>query len=118
MTYSVLIPRWHPTRLNKLVNSHWATAHRMKQADAQMLGVYLYQAEVPKAAGKRRVEIEIVLGKGQRAGDPDAYFKSPIDALVRLGYLKDDNRQWLDLEPVKYGRAAEMATVLRITDLG
>jgi len=83
-----------------------------------MIGVYLYNAKVPKAAGKRRVEIVIVLGKGQRAGDPDAYNKSLLDALVRLGYLKDDNRQWLQLESVKFSRAEEKAMIIRITDVG
>lgn len=117
MTYEVTIPHWHPTLLNKLLTSHWAAAARMKQGDMQMIGVYLYQAKVPKATGKRRVQIEIVLGKGQRAGDPDAYYKTTLDALKRLGHLKDDNRQWLELVPVKFSRAAESATIIRITEL-
>ena len=116
MTYTVAIPNWHPTRLNTLLNLHWAAANRMKHSDAQVIGVYCYQCKVPKAAGKRRVGLEIILGKGQRGGDPDAYFKVVCDALVRLGYLKDDNRQWLDLEPVKYSRGMK-ATVITITDL-
>jgi hypothetical protein len=115
--YTITIPHWHPVRLNKLLNSHWASANRMKQSDAQMIGVYCYQSKVPKATDKRKVGIEIVLGKGQRGGDPDAYFKVVCDALVRLGYLKDDNRQWLDLEPVKYSRGNK-ATIITIADIG
>src|SRR5271163_3036171 len=116
VTYTVTIHNWHPTRLNQLLTSHWATANRLKRSDIQMLGVYCYQAKIPKAKGRRRIGIEIVLGKGQRGADPDAYYKVVCDALVRLGYLKDDSRHWLDLEPVRYSRG-DKATVIKIEDL-
>jgi hypothetical protein len=43
--------------------------------------------------------------KGQRAPDPDAFFKSLWDALVHAGMLVDDNRQHVELAPVTFSRA-------------
>ncbi len=114
--YVIHIPNWHPHRLNQLLKVHWSDAGRMKAGDMQMIASYGHKAGVTKATGKRRVEMTITLGKGQRGGDNDAYFKSTLDALVRLGYLKDDNRQWLDLEPVKYERAPLSATTIKIME--
>lgn len=82
-----------------------------------MIGTYVYRAGVPKAQGKRIVGMLITLGKGQRACDPDAYWKSPLDALVKTGYLKDDNRQWLELKPVQFNRKELQATTITIEDV-
>lgn len=111
------IPRWHPVTLNRLMNSHPMSRSRLKLADLQMIGAYAVKAKVPKATGRRRLEIVITLGKGQRAPDPDAYFKVTNDALVRLGFLRDDSRTWLDLMPVRYERAIEKATTLILTEI-
>lgn len=115
--YIISIPNFHPTTLNKLLTSHHMAAHRMKAADTQMIGVYAYIAKVPKAAGKRRLEIVITLAPGQRGADNDAYFKVCLDSLVSLSLLKDDNRQQLELEPVRYERGAAKATTLILTEL-
>lgn len=115
--YVISIPNFHPTTLNKLLGSHYHAASRLKAGDTQMIGIYAYIAKVPKATGKRRLEIIITLAPGQRGADVDAYGKSTLDALVNLGMLKDDNRQWLELEPVKYERGAAKATTLILTDI-
>jgi len=114
MNYIIHIPNWHPTKLNKLMGNGFA-ASRKKAGDMCMISAYCQK--VPKATGKRRVDMTITLGKGQRGGDPDAYFKSTNDALVRLGLLKDDNRQWLQLEPIMYERAERPATTIVLRDI-
>lgn len=111
------IENWHPTPLNKLINCHWSTAHKRKRSDMQMIGAYAFKAKIPKATGKRRLELIITLGRGQRACDPDAYFKSAVDAMVRLKLLKDDNRQWLELMPIRFEKAKEKATTIILTGL-
>jgi hypothetical protein len=63
-----------------------------------------WKAKVPKATGRRRVSLQIVLKKGQRAGDPDSYFKSLCAALVHVGMLVDDNPQGVELAPVAFSR--------------
>lgn len=112
--YTLTIPNWHPTRLNQLL-THWAVANKRKKSDYQL--VWGYAHTLPKARGKRRLELTIILGPGQRAADPDAYFKVICDALVKLGLLTDDNRQGVELAPVIYRRGKEKATIIRLTDM-
>ena len=81
-----------------------------------MIATYAHNAGVKRATSRRSLEIIITLGKGQRACDPDAYFKSTCDAMVRLGHLKDDSRTWLELKPVVY-RRGDMATTIILEDL-
>jgi Holliday junction resolvase RusA-like endonuclease len=66
--------------------------------------VATYAHNIPKAQGKRRVSLHIILDKGQRAPDPDAFFKSLCDALVHAEMLVDDNRQHVELAPVTFSR--------------
>lgn len=117
MEYIINIPNWHPTPLNKLLNSHWAIAAKMKRNVTQMISAYAHNAQIPKATGKRSLRLIITLGKGQRACDPDAYFKSTLDALVGLKYLKDDNRQWLELHPTEFNRAENRHTSIVLEDM-
>lgn len=113
--YTIHIPHWHPVRLNQLLNCHWGWAHSLKTANTQMIGVYAHQAKVPKATGRRSVKMLITMGKGQRTGDPDAYYKTTHDSLVNLGLLKNDNHVWLELTPVEFKRG-EMATTITLRD--
>lgn len=118
-TYRVEIPGWHPARLNQLLDRCWQRAYRRKKADLKVVAAYVRVVQrVPKAAGKRRVSLTIRLGPRQRAGDPDAYWKSLLDALVGCGLLVDDSRQWVELAPVSFERGERAATVLVIEDLG
>ena len=114
--YVITIPDWNPTPLNKLLG-HWAKAARKKKADARMVWAYAVSAHVPKAAGKRSVELTITLAPRQRAFDPDAPWKGLLDALVRCGLLTDDNRQGVELMPIKYERGERKATRIILKDL-
>lgn len=102
MKHSVFIPTWHPTRLNELLRFHWAIAAQRKKRDAATIAHFF--RNTPKALGKRRVTLEIVLQKRQRAGDVDAYFKSLLDALVGCGQLIDDNHKHCELAPITASR--------------
>lgn len=115
--WTVTIRRWHPTKVNDLVNAHWGQRSRMKLADLETVAAACLEAGVRRAAGQRRVALTIVLAKGQRAGDPDAYHKSLNDALVRCGALRDDSRTWCELVPVQFERAAVKSARIGLTDL-
>jgi hypothetical protein len=39
VTYTIVIPGWHPVRVNQLVGVHWGTRSRRKRADAAMVTV-------------------------------------------------------------------------------
>lgn len=112
--YSIRIPDWHPATVNQLLRGRWWAA-KLKKIDRQMIGAYA-QA-VPRAEGKRQVDFTIVLKKGQRAADNDAYHKSLMDGLVHAGMLKDDNRQWSQISQPQFERAERIATLITLRDI-
>ena len=117
MTFKLRIDRWQPATVNKLINAHWATAGRLKRVDKNIISHYCQHNRIPKAQGPRQVSLTITLAPRQRAGDPDAYWKSILDALVHAGMLVDDNRQYVRIGPVTFERGAERATLIELVDL-
>ncbi len=116
--YTLVVARWHPTRLNVLLNVHWAVRGRLRKADDATVKIAAHNAGIPRAVGKRRVSITIVLGPRQRGGDPDtAYQKSCCDALKNAGLIRDDNRQWMAIDPITYERCKERATRIVLEDI-
>ena len=118
--WEVVIPGWHPTPLNKLLTCHWGKAGRMKKADKAVVFYafrVLPKTVIPLAKGKRRVHLTIVLGKGQRALDPDNCLKSLGDALVACGALLTDSRQGVEWAPVQFERGEQPATRLLLEDM-
>ena len=63
------------------------------------------------------MSLEITLAPRQRAGDPDAYWKSLLDALVRARLLVDDRRQYVELGAVTFARGKAKRTVVTLEDL-
>lgn len=114
----VAIPGWHPTKLNDMLGGHWAKGHRLKGFDAQIVGLCVRGAGVPRAGCRREVTLEIVLGPRMRGGDPDCYWKSLLDALVLCGALKGDSKEHVVCHPVRYSRARRKATVITLWDSG
>lgn len=114
--WRIKIDGWQPTPLNQLLNGHWAVAAKKKRADRDSVAIGCIQAGLPPATGKRRVSLQIVLGPRQRSCDPDAYWKSLLDALVWCKALVDDRRQCVELEPVRFGRGPVMGCVITLTD--
>jgi hypothetical protein len=113
--FTLQIDRWHPTRLNELLG-HPMRRARQKKADAQLIAYTCRDAGVTRATVPRAVTLTIVLAPRQRAGDPDAYWKSLLDSLVSAGALVNDNRQWCRPMPVQFARAAQSATVVQLDD--
>lgn len=109
------IPNWTPATVNQLLGMHWAKARTRKAADRQMIGVYAYKAGIPKATGKRHVKLTVIKSGKGRLPDPDAYFKSVLDALKNLGYIIDDSSQWVSWEQPIIERGKQTKTVINIT---
>ena len=115
--YTIHIPRWRPTPLNKLLSGHWSKAARLKKADKHM--IWSHSLLVPKATGKRRVDLHVILGPGMRRTDVDSMWKSGLDGLVAAGMLIDDTTEWTELGSVTFGRnKAEGSTVITLTEIG
>lgn len=110
----ITIPNHHPAALNQYIGKHWAIGAKLKKLDKEM--ILGYCQHVPKATTKRRVDFTIILGKGQKSRDPDAYQKSLGDALVNAGMLVDDSAKWIEWGNVEYIRGIK-ATLIKLTDM-
>ena len=60
---------------------------RLKKADREVVGLHARLSGIPPATGRRRVSLVLTLAPRQRGGDPDAYWKSTLDALTACGLL-------------------------------
>lgn len=117
--FNLVLRNWHPARLNELTSGHWGVRQRLKERDRHAVAMNSLLQGVPPAKGRRRVSLVITLKKGQRAADPDAYWKSSLDALVQAGLLKDDSPRWLELGTVAYQRtkSARFGTTIILEDV-
>lgn len=115
--YFLRIPRWQPERLNRLIGCHWATKHRRKRADREMVAGYALAQQIPRAEGKRRVSLVVTLGPRQRGFDPDSPWKSLLDALVACGLLVDDSGRWVEAGAVTFERGRERGTLIILEDV-
>jgi hypothetical protein len=89
------IPRWRPPLTNAWRGRHWSKAHRLRRQAEELLAAYAREQGIPRAAGRRRVAVEVVLGPRMRRADPDALDKLLLDALVNAGLLLDDGERGL-----------------------
>lgn len=115
-THRLFIPDWRPARLNTILG-HWAKAGRIKKKDREIVGVYFHLEEIPKATGKRRVSLEIVLKGRQKQTDPDAYWKSLLDSLTACGAIVDDSEAYVELAGTTYRNGEPCGTTIIMADL-
>jgi hypothetical protein len=94
-TFLLVVPKWRPPLCNSWRGRHWSVAHRLRKQATQLLGAYALERHVPRAAGRRRVSVEIVLAPRQGQPDRDAFDKLLLDALVGAGLLLDDGERGL-----------------------
>lgn len=116
-TWTLRIPGWHPAPLNRLMHGHWSNGARLKKSDREQISMACRVGGVPAAEGRRAVALLLVLGKGQRACDPDAYSKSLLDGLVQAGALRDDNRNWVEWRPVQFARGDVKEAIITLEDV-
>ena len=119
MLQAVFIPGWFPTPLNKLMGGHWGTAHRRKSADAETVCRSVRAGGIVPASGPRRVDLHLVVPKGKRRCDRDAFWKSSKDALVQCGALVDDTPRLCRDGQTTFSRADDefCGTLILLEDL-
>lgn len=117
MRYTLKIGNWHPARLNQWDGCHWSKRAKLKRVDRDIVALNAHAFGIPKATGKRRVSLTLTLAPRQRAGDPDAYWKSLLDALVHAGLLVDDNRQHVEIGGVAFQRGPLRITEITLEDV-
>ena len=116
-TYRLRIERWSPALLNDL-RGHWAKAHRLKTIDRNMVMGYCKLNRIPLANGPRIVRLTITLCPAQHvAPDPDAFWKSTLDALVHADMLIDDCGQYCQCDGVRFEKGPERATLIELEEL-
>lgn len=115
--YVLHIDGWLPARVNELYDYHWTRRRKLKARDRDMVQVAVVNAKVPWATGKRRVSLTLTFPKGQRMGDIDAYFKSPLDALRHARAIVDDSPAHCELGPVIFNRGATRRTTIILEDV-
>src|SRR5262249_2531686 len=118
--YTLMVPTWYPPLCNRWRGRHWSVAHRLRKQAVALLGVYALQQHVPRATGRRRVSVEIVLAPRQRQPDCDAYDKLLLDSLGAVGLLVDDREPGLAARvevTFRRGQADDWGTVLYLTDV-
>ncbi len=113
MTYRFTFPG-HPARINELLG-HWGKAAKRKKLDRDTVAIVA--RDIPKAKGKRRVDIHLIMGPRQRTPDPDSSWKSLLDSLVACGQLVDDRKECCELGSVTFSRGKAAETVVTLTDL-
>ncbi len=117
LTHRLEIAAWRPFTDNQLINCHWRTKHKRKDSDKEFVACYAHLQRIPKATGKRRVSLEIVLVGRQKETDPWAYLKSLNDSLVSCGLLVDDTARYVEFGGTVYSRGKEAMTTIILSDL-
>lgn len=116
-SYSFFLPNYRPPSLNQLFAGKLRDRIRRKKECYEIIAGYFMQAKIPKATGKRRVDMEMHLSSRQRKADPDAIWKVLLDGLVRCGALVDDDVAHVQLGEVSYPRVGECGTKITLTEI-
>lgn len=94
---------WHPPRKNvynsgATIRARAGRRKRMRRHTADVLACYKIQAKIPNAEGKRRIQVTLVMEKGQRAGDPDGYQECLLDSMQDACLIRNDNHLLCEME--------------------
>ena len=108
---------FHTARLNQLLGCHWGTAHALKKRDQSAVAICAANASLEKATSPRKVSLFVWMGRKHRRPDPDAFWKSLLDALVACELLIDDSPRWCTLGDVTFGRAEKDSMLILLEDL-
>ena len=120
MIQTLRIDGWHPAAHNSHSHGqHYMVRARIKEGDRDLVIAEAGRQKLIPATGRRRVDLLIVLKKGQIAPDPDAFWKSALDALVKAKLLTKDTRKGVVQGSVDYKRSgtAEKWTEITLTDV-
>lgn len=116
MLCTLMVPGWMPVPLNQLLGSKHKRS-RLKGQDRDVLGRAFLLYGKPLAGLKRRVSLHVVLPKGRRAPDPDALWKSCLDALVYCGALVNDSSRWCTPERPTFSRGEALCSFITLEDV-
>jgi hypothetical protein len=116
------VPRWCPPSLNAVFGRHFAAAHRIKKALADLLGVFSRAAGVRPVDLRyrpvRRVRLTVTgWGNGETMPDPDNLLKLFLDSCTRCRLIVDDSADWCDWARPTLIRGSPDEAVVTVRDL-
>jgi hypothetical protein len=113
--YRLVIHDWLPCKNKRLEAAPWPFCQRLREADAQRLIHEARQANVPKANGKRRVSLHLILGARHCYDmNPEDYRDSLLAGLERAGLILDSASA--DLAPITIQRGRRRKTIISLLD--
>lgn len=101
-----------PHTLNEIMRGHWSNGGRLKRADRDLIALAAILAKAPKATGKRKVSLRLVVPKGRKRCDGDSLWKTVLDSLVHCDMLVDDGPDWCEIGPVVYETGYPLSTTI------
>lgn len=107
---------YHPPTVNELLGN-WRAACRRKKKCVEVVWKSCLEQKLVKASGKRMVSIIITTAKRGRKADPDAYYKSTLDALVKCSMLIDDSSKWCEHSQTMITTGDKNLTTIILTDI-
>lgn len=110
---------WRPATVNELTKrgNHFSAARR-KKSDREAVALAAENSGlVPLATTRRRVSVEVTLAGRMRRVDPDAIWKSLLDALVAAQLLVDDSASWVELGEFTQVPGPRKATKIILEDM-
>lgn len=116
--WQLVVPDWLPMSMNDLIKNSWNTYAGERRWIQHYLSTHY--REVPPAMGKRAIEMMVVKSSGQYDDEPnlDGRSKATVDAMKKLGMVRDDNRKWLEWHHVKEWHGARKGLVIRLWEVG
>lgn len=113
----IRINGWRPASLNEMARSVKGKVH-LKQRDRAIVCEAARLAGIPRATGKRQISMIIRVPKSQRRWDPDALWKSTLDACKHACLIVDDSPVYLQLGQLTYDRErGPLRTTIVLEDL-
>ena len=107
---------YHPPTINELLGD-WRRSGRLKKKCVNVMWASCLEQKLVKATCKRMVSIIITTAKRGRRCDPDAYYKSTLDALVKCNMLVDDSSQWCEHMQTMITTGDKNLTTIILTDI-
>lgn len=116
--WQIVLDGFTPPSVNRLLTSHWAIGHRLKNAVKDRIACgRMMCGPIPDATGRRRVSVAVtVAGRGGMV-DPDNTLKSLLDALVANRLIVDDSARWIEIGSVTVERGVVKRTVVTLEDV-
>lgn len=116
MKQTLYLYGYHPPTVNELLGN-WRVAAKRKKACVNIMWQSCLEQKLVKASGKRMVSIIITTAKKGRRPDPDAYYKSTLDALVKCNMLVDDSSKWCEHSQTLITTGEKNLTTIILTDI-